>query len=45
MSTWLLWLTTLAYAFVAADMARKGQWLGVTFAGYAIANIGLILQK
>lgn len=44
MSGPLLWLVTAIYVFVAADLARKGEWLGVTFAGYALANIGIILS-
>lgn len=43
MSTWLLYVVTAIYAVVAIDLARKGNWLGVTFAGYALANIGVIL--
>ena len=43
MSTPLLWAVTLAYVWVAADLVRKGDWLGLTFAGYAVANVGVIL--
>lgn len=44
MSGPLLWIVTGIYAFVAIDLARKGEWLSATFAGYAIANIGIILS-
>lgn len=44
MSTWLLWVVTAIYALVAIDLARKGEWLGATFAGYCLANIGIILS-
>lgn len=44
MSTPIIWLVTAAYAFVAVDLARKGEWMGLTFAGYALANIGIILS-
>jgi hypothetical protein len=44
MSTPLIILVTLIYAAIAADLARKGEWMGVTFAGYAVANIGIILS-
>ncbi len=43
MSTPLLWIVTLIYAAVAIDLGRKGEWIGVVFAGYTVANIGLIL--
>lgn len=44
MSTPLIWLVTAIYAVIALDLARKGEWMGVTFAGYAVANIGIILS-
>lgn len=44
MSTPLIVLVTLIYAAIAVDMARKGEWMGLTFAGYALANVGLILS-
>lgn len=44
MSTPLLWLVTIIYIAIGADFARKGDWLGLTFAGYAVANVGLILK-
>lgn len=44
MSGPLLWIVTLIYCGIAFDFARKGDWLGLTFAGYALANVGLILK-
>lgn len=44
MSTPLIALVTLIYAAIAIDLARKGEWMGATFAGYAIANIGIIMS-
>lgn len=43
MSTPLIILVTVIYAAIAIDLARKGQWMAVTFAGYALANIGIIM--
>lgn len=43
MSTPMLWIVTAIYAYVAFDLARKGELLWLTFAGYAMANIGIIL--
>lgn len=44
MSTPLLWLVTLIYAAVAVDLLTKRQWMGIAFAGYALANVGIILS-
>jgi hypothetical protein len=44
MSGFLIALVTGIYAFVAIDLARRGEWMGLTFAGYAIANIGILLD-
>lgn len=44
MSAPLLWFVTAIYVFVAVDLIRKGEWLGATFAGYALANVGIILS-
>jgi hypothetical protein len=41
-STPLIWVVTAIYATIAVDLARKGEWMGLTFAGYAIANLGII---
>jgi hypothetical protein len=43
MSTPLILLVTGIYVLIAADFARKGDWLGLTFAGYALANVGLVM--
>ena len=43
MSTWLVVLVTLAYCWTALDQGFKGNYgTTVMFAGYAIANIGII---
>lgn len=44
MSEGLLWLVTVIYLFVSASLAWEGK-IGpsVCFAGYAVANLGLIL--
>ncbi len=44
MSAPLLWLVTAIYAYVAIDLARKGEWMALAFAGYTLANIGIILS-
>lgn len=42
MSAWLVAGVGVAYAFVAADLAWKGNWwLSVVFFGYALSNVGL----
>lgn len=43
MSGGLLSIVTLMYLGVAADQFAKGQpWMGIVWAGYAIANVGFI---
>jgi len=43
MATWLIKLVTLAYIWTAIDLCRSGKpGMGLAFAGYAIANVGLI---
>jgi hypothetical protein len=44
MSGPLIWLVTAIYAVVAIDLGRRGDWMGATFAGYALANIGVIMS-
>lgn len=44
MSTPLICLVTIIYAAIAVDLALKREWMGVTFAGYALANIGIIMS-
>jgi hypothetical protein len=43
-SNWLIILVTLAYVGTAIDLGRKGD-VGhcIMFAGYAAANLGLLL--
>lgn len=44
MAGWLIALTGLIYAYVAADLAWSGKpGLAIAYAGYAFANIGLYL--
>ena len=44
MAEWLLALTGIAYLVTAVDLYLRGQaGLALTFAGYALANVGLIL--
>jgi hypothetical protein len=44
MSGWLIALTGLIYAFVALDLCMHGKHgLGIAYAGYAFANIGLYI--
>jgi hypothetical protein len=45
MSTWLVAVMGCVYAIVAIDQFIKGgTGTGIMFLGYAIGNIGLILQ-
>lgn len=42
MAGWLIILTGVIYAYVAADLAWQGRWpLAWAYAGYSFANIGL----
>jgi hypothetical protein len=42
MSAWLIVVTGLIYAYIAAEQFIKGNsGMGITYAGYAIGNIGL----
>lgn len=44
MSGWLIALTGVAYVWVAADQAQRGNTaMALTYAGYAFANVGLYL--
>jgi hypothetical protein len=44
MSGWLIALTGLIYAYVAAEQGWRGNaGLCIAYAGYAFANIGLYL--
>ena len=43
MSGGLLGIVTLMYMGVAADQFAKGNpWMGLVWAGYALANIGML---
>lgn len=45
MSTWLVAAMGLVYLYVALEQFFKGSMgTGIMFLGYAIGNIGLILQ-
>lgn len=42
MSAWLIALVGVIYAWVAGDLALRGQWWqALIFFGYAVSNIGL----
>lgn len=45
MSTALLLIVTGIYVWVAAGFLLAGNWpLGITYAGYAFANVGLVMM-
>ena len=44
MAAWLIALTGVIYAFVAADLAWHGKTgLAIAYLGYAAANVGLYM--
>lgn len=44
MSAWLIGAVGVVYVVIAAELAWKGQTgLALCFAGYAIANAGLVM--
>lgn len=44
MAAWLIALTGIIYAYVAADLAWQGKTgLAIAYAGYAFSNVGLYL--
>lgn len=44
MSGWLIGLVTIIYVGVAISFWKEGNpGMAITFAGYSVANIGLIL--
>ena len=44
MSEWLLAATGIAYLATAVDLYLRGQpGMALAFAGYALANVGLIM--
>lgn len=45
MSTWLVALMGMVYFYIALEQFYKGSMgTGIMFLGYAIGNVGLILQ-
>ncbi len=45
MSSWLVILTGLIYAYIAAEQVAKGNSpMSIVYAGYAFSNIGLWLS-
>lgn len=43
MSGWLVGAVTLVYAYISVEQFFKGNpSMGITYGGYAIANIGLL---
>lgn len=46
MSGWLIILTGLIYAYVAAEqIARGNNAMAIAYSGYAFSNIGLYLMS
>lgn len=46
MTLWLTGAVTCAYVLVAGGHAYQGRWgVAVVFAGYSLANIGLMLAE
>jgi hypothetical protein len=44
MSWQLIALCGLAYLWVAIERLRLDPWLALTFLGYAIGNVGLVMK-
>jgi len=45
MSSWLIILTGLIYAYISAEQAFKGNpWIAVIYAGYSFSNVGLYMM-
>ena len=45
MSTWLVALMGMVYFYIALEQFYKGSMgTGIMFLGYAIGNVGLLLQ-
>ena len=45
MSVWLTGLVTLIYAITSGNLAYQRRWgLAAMFAGYALANLGLMWE-
>jgi hypothetical protein len=44
MSSWLIIVTGLIYAYIAAEQALKGNVpMAVVYSGYAFSNVGLYI--
>ena len=44
MSWQLIALCGLAYLWVAIDLCKADPWLSLTFLGYSIGNVGLVMK-
>ena len=45
MSAWLVLLVTVAYVGTAVALYAEGRsGLGITFMGYALANVGIVID-
>ena len=45
MSSWLIIVTGLIYAYIAAEQAYKGNMgMAICYAGYALGNVGLYIM-
>lgn len=45
MSSWLIALTTIIYISISIEQFYKGNHgMGITYAGYAFANVGLFIM-
>jgi predicted hydrocarbon binding protein len=46
MSSWLIVLTGLIYAYIAIDQYIKGNsGMAITYFGYALGNVGLYMMS
>ena len=44
MSSWLIIVTGLIYAYISGEQALKGnKWVAVVYAGYSFSNFGLYM--
>lgn len=44
MSAWLVALCGLAYAWVCVNLYKPDPWMSLVYAGYALANVGLVMK-
>ena len=45
MSSWLIIVTGLIYAYISVEQAFKGNtWVSVIYAGYSFSNVGLYMM-